>query len=399
MKVLIVGFGVSGKAAAKLAAHQGYEVLITDKKKQEVSPPYTFIEESNLNLIQQLDFAIVSPGIRDDNEGIQKLKTKGVKIISEVEFGLQHLNQRIIAITGSNGKTTTVLFVKHLLETAGQKACALGNIGRAVCEYALRPNPEEVLVLELSSFQLERLNKPWFDLVALINIQPDHLDAYPSYLAYAQAKLGIFHCLKKDGIGLICKKAAAEFAFEPFHGSIQQIEMESQKNLYYALGAQLNISKEVIETSMNTFNKPSHRQEYVTEISGVTFFNDSKATNLKAMLYALSEIDREIHLIAGGRFKGEDFATVKEALPKNLKTIYALGEMQQNIEISLNKQVNVVKVGSLKEAVQLAFAQAKPSEVVLLSPGCPSFDQFKNFEERGEMFKSIVQQLKVGKAL
>jgi UDP-N-acetylmuramoylalanine--D-glutamate ligase len=392
MKALIIGMGKSGRGAARFLLHLGYEVVGVDQK------PFEMEGVRHLEKEEIFDLVILSPGVPPE-------QAKGYDAIGEAELAFRHMKNRCIGITGTNGKTTLTLLITHVLNQGGIKARALGNVGSSLCEYLLSPDLDEVVVAELSSFQLETMTTPVFDYGVILNITPDHLDRYPSFEAYAKTKCRLEELVKEKL--LISEEVARAFKSFFSEGKVELIPADSclqltKKERYwqiigydkalcaFAICKKFGITWDVFEKACQTFQKPEHRIEFVDEIGNVSFYNDSKGTNVEAVLYAISQLEGSIWLIAGGKSKGGSFMKWKTAFPGKVKEVFAIGETARQIEQELQESVTVSCFENLKEAVQNAYQKALKGDVVLLSPGCASFDQFSNYEERGRKFKECV---------
>ena len=358
VKTLVVGLGISGKGAVKFLESLGEEVQGVDSILEV--DPFDF------------DQVVISPGVPLDHPLCHKAREKGIPILGEAELAARHLRQRCIGVTGTNGKTTAVEKITHVLREVGHKARAVGNIGVSLCEYLTRFDPEDVLVIELSSFQLETLATPFLDVALLLNISPDHLDRHGTFEAYRAAKLRIFDLLKSD------KKIA--------------IFPESEYEVWQAL-KEFNVTPESAEKALLTFKRPPHRLEFVRDLEGVRYVNDSKATNVAAVLHALREIKGNVHLIAGGSDKGLSYTEWVSPFQGKVKKVYAIGESVKTLERDLQGSVDIDICHTLNQALQAAKRMAKEGEVILLSPGCASFDQFESYVQRGEEFKRLVEKL------
>lgn len=419
-RALIIGFGKSGQAAALLAEKYLYDISVAEKNAQVVLPNYHCISDEQRVDPREFEVVIVSPGVSLENPLYRFMKKYHPNVVGEAQFALSTLRQKCFAITGSNGKTTMTLFLEHLLNSCGSRAKAVGNVGFAFSSYALNPNPKDILICELSSFQLETLKGPFFDGAAILNITPDHLDRYGLFSSYVKAKLNIVSCMKKQA-SLFMQEQDARIhdqnlqrypinllTEKDIQSSIHlKQKLEWQHSIYdkttlawiEKIAQFFHVSQENVLKALLTFKKPSHRLEFVEKINNISFFNDSKATNLESVIFALNNFSAPIHLILGGKDKGFDFSLLKDAFLSKVKTVLAIGETQEKIDKSLNKHTNVLKVETLDQAVDKAFDLAKPYEIVLLSPGCSSYDQFKHFEERGNMYKKYVSELKQRNAL
>ncbi|MCP5505766.1 MAG: UDP-N-acetylmuramoyl-L-alanine--D-glutamate ligase [Chlamydiales bacterium] len=378
MKALIIGFGISGKGAAKLLLKQGYEVVAVDRNSEPFPGVQLLPETADIGPV---DLTILSPGIPASHP-----QAKGREVIGEAELAMRFLTNRMIGITGTNGKTTLTLLMAHLLNVAGMEARALGNVGSSLAEYACHPNPEEILVVELSSFQLETMTTKGLDFGLITNIAPDHLDRYESFEAYQQTKYRLGTLLKSGE--LLTEDSYLQLTDDERYW---EIRMNALYRAALALSLNLGITWETFREGLKSFQRPPHRMERVRTLNGVHFINDSKATNVAAVIYGLTQLEGPIHLIAGGRGKGESLEKWKTLFPGKVRQIYAIGEMAPQLEKEFE---DVQRCENLEEAINKASASAKEGETVLLSPGGASFDQFRNYMQRGEMFKEIVNNLK-----
>lgn len=384
-KTLIFGWGKSGQAAHSFLQKRGASLQIYDDKIAQNSP--IFWEE-----IGQI---IVSPGIDPLHPLVQEAKKRGILCLSEVELGLNSFSNLKIGITGSNGKTTTTQLLEHLFQKAGFLAKALGNIGTAVCSY--EPQEKEILLVELSSFQLELLHTPLFEYGICLNIFPNHLDRHQTLENYQKAKQNLAFCIKpgrKLWVGKTCEQVFSFVKAEQLPEYIAGRKDLSAETLGAAwlVAKEWKISASVFEQALATFQKPSHRLEYIGEKKGVLFYNDSKATNEIAVVFALQRFTCPIHLIVGGVDKKADFTLWQKSFPKEIKCVYAYGFAAEKICCALQFLVTVKIFTTLQQAAEAAFVAAEKGEIVLLSPGCASFDQFASFEKRGDAFKTMVQQ-------
>lgn len=378
MKALVIGLGISGRGAANLLLQKGYEVIAVDRMPVEF-PGITVLPESAE--IGPVDLTILSPGISQSHP-----QAKGREVIGEAELAMRYLSNRAIGITGTNGKTTLTLLMAHLLNFAGVKARALGNVGSSLAEYACHPNPDELLVIELSSYQLETMTTKGFDFGLITNITPDHLDRYESFEDYKQTKYRLGSLLKRGE--LLDEDSYLQLTEDKRYWEISD---QSLLRAALALYLKLGISWDVFREGIKTFQRPPHRMEWVRKVKGIDFINDSKGTNVASVLYGLSQLKGPVYLIAGGRGKGESLEKWKKAFPGKVKQIFAIGEMAPQLEKELE---NVQRCENLEEAIKRAYENAQEGDTVLLSPGGSSFDQFRNFEERGETFKEMVRKLK-----
>ncbi|MGI4875223.1 MAG: UDP-N-acetylmuramoyl-L-alanine--D-glutamate ligase [Janthinobacterium lividum] len=447
--IVILGAAESGVGAALLAQAKGHRVFVSDRG--EIKPEYKAkltaanieLEENQHTLarILEADEVIKSPGIPEKAAVIKALREKKVPVYSEIEFASRYTQARFIAITGTNGKTTTTLLTYHLLKEAGFSVGLAGNIGYSLAEQVLE-DKHQYYVVELSSFQLDDIADfhPWISL--LLNISPDHLDRYDYSLEkYAEAKLRIAENLVSDdyliynaddeNIGRFLKTAfmsaftlpfslhhrpdyhlAAYYEDEstlrihlpiddehPDKVSIQNaplIGQHNQQNLAAAILAArvAGVSPDQIEAALGTFQNADHRLQLVRELGEVQYINDSKATNVEAAWYALDGIKNNIIWIAGGTDKGNDYTSLQPLAKQKVKALICLGVDNTKLQTAFAGQVpHLEETQSMATAVQRAAALATPGDVVLLSPCCASFDLFQNYEDRGRQFAAAVQEL------
>lgn len=439
MKITILGGGESGFGAAYLAKKKGLEVFVSDKGI--IKDKYkTLLEENGIDYeennhdeerILSSDWVIKSPGIPKKAEIIQKIRSKGIRLSSEIEFAAEFTDAKIIAITGSNGKTTTTSLIYHILKNDGLNVGLGGNIGTSFAKQVAEGN-YEYFVLEVSSFQLDDIQNFRPHISLLLNLSPDHLDQYNyDYEEYALAKFRIAENQENDNFFIYNKddemslkllekieiKAKAlpfsteqtleEGAYstedkifvklkEEFSMRIDELSLVGKHNIANSLAASiagklLNISDESIRNSLMTFQAVEHRLEQFAEIDGVKFINDSKATNVNAAYYALESMTSPTVWIIGGVDKGNDYSEVEELVKKKVKAIVCLGvDNEKIIDFFKDKIEMIYSTSSLEECVKIAKGIALEGDTVLLSPCCASFDLFDNYEDRGEKFKKEV---------
>ncbi len=386
-KALILGFGVSGRGAASLLLHQGYSVFVFDDHKKESDLPVTFI--TDFEDLSPYDCIVVSPGIPQTHPLYAKAVREKRPLCGEMELALRSCKNRAIAVTGTNGKTTTVKMLEHIFNYAGNKARALGNVGESIASYFTNPDPEEILIVELSSFQLETLSAKPFDYAVLLNITEHHLDRYDSFEEYAETKCSLGDHLKEGGIFFVQERV---FKTHPQFFHREQVEV-FQESPVCILAKKMGIDEKVIHDALQTFKKPFHRIEFVTKIDGVSYYNDSKGTNMAAVIYALERMSSSVVLIAGGVDTKSDFSTLIDAVRKKVRLIVAIGETKEKIVNQLSSVCEVLLASSFEEAVLIASKRAQENESILLSPGCASYDMFRHYEHRGEEFKRLVREL------
>ena len=390
MDVLVLGKGVSGMSAKRLLQHQGFVVEMLDDHDQEQSEKILYQKRHS--------FAILSPGIPLSHPWVQHLKKNGCYVIGELELGLKNLQNPAIGITGTNGKTTTTELISHVLNFHGLKALAVGNNGHPLCENLISLDAETILVIEMSSYQLETAASPKLDYAAILNVTPDHLERYESFHEYMLTKLHIQHLLKKrENLYLTprCQKQIQQEGLQVPSHLEEPVESTNLEENYLAakvLTQQFGIGESQFYNALETFSNPRHRLEFVKKIAGISFYNDSKGTNLDAVVYALEKIKDPIILLVGGQHKGYPYHVWKEALRSKVKKIFAFGEAKKRIESDL-QPFEVQLTDSLKEAATLAFQCAMKGDSVVLSPGCASFDMYKDYRQRGQEFESIIKTL------
>ena len=439
MKIVVLGGGESGFGAAYLAKKKGIEVFLSDKgmikedfKKLLTDSEIEFEEgQHSEERILAADWIIKSPGIPKKADIIFKINQKGIRLSSEIEFASQFTDAKIIAITGSNGKTTTTSLIYHILKNDDLKVGLGGNIGKSFAKQVADEN-FDYYVLEVSSFQLDDIQnfRPYISL--LLNLSQDHLDQYNyNYEEYALAKFRIaenqeknnFFIYNKDdemSINLLekleinakmipfsTKEKMKEGGFindgklivkmeNEFSMKIEELSLVGNHNIANSLAASiagkiLKISNESIRNSLMTFQAVEHRLEQVTEIDGVKFINDSKATNVNATYYALESMKQPTIWIVGGVDKGNDYTEIEDLVKKKVKAIVCLGiDNQKIIDFFQDKTELIYSTSSMEEAVKVSKSLAEKGNTVLLSPCCASFDLFNNYEDRGNQFKKEV---------
>ncbi len=441
--ITVIGALRSGIAAAKLIRKLGGNPFVSDvleDKKTKESAKILSEEKIDFEIGSHSDKAfncdlmVVSPGVPSDAPVIKKAKEKNIKIISEIELASSVCKGKIIAITGTNGKTTTTSLCGHLFNECGFKTYTAGNIGLAFSEITLDVKENEFVALEVSSFQLDLIDsfKPFIAMI--LNITPDHLNRYENkfenYIAskmriymnqsdseflilnkddeiiinnVSQFKSNLYHfSLKEAQLNgayyfenqiIFNKDGELEFAFD-----VNEMQIKGEHNIANAMAVIcaakiLKSDNEKIKTALRTFKGVEHRLELVREIDGVKFINDSKATNVDSVWYALRSFEAPIFLILGGQDKGNDYNKIKDLINEKVQKIYAIGSSADKIFNFFHKIVKVEVKGTLEECVIAANNEARENEIVLLSPACASFDMFDNYEQRGKVFKEAVYKL------
>ncbi|MDN3505017.1 MAG: UDP-N-acetylmuramoyl-L-alanine--D-glutamate ligase [Rhabdochlamydiaceae bacterium] len=364
MRVVVLGLGVSGIAAAQFLIKQNHEVIGIDKKPIE---SINCIREENCP--KQFDLLVVSPGIAPSNPVYQYAIAQGIEVIGEIELALRHMKQRAIGVTGTNGKTTTVMRIAHTLNINGQNAIACGNIGVPLISL-LDESENTIFVVELSSFQLETISSKKFDSSLLLNVTPDHLERYDSFDHYKKVK---------EKLAQFTKKGRSIQYVENIDGALKILAL-------YGIG------ESAFWQAEKSFKMAKHRIELIKEIDEILFYNDSKGTNVDSTLYASSKIDRPIILLAGGKDKNLSFKPWKKGFKNSVKLIIAFGETKEKIKSDVSPEFDVIIKDDLKSAFHEAMKRVKKKEAILLSPGCSSFDQFDNYIQRGEAFCQYVKE-------
>ncbi|HKP05499.1 MAG TPA: UDP-N-acetylmuramoyl-L-alanine--D-glutamate ligase [Chthoniobacterales bacterium] len=433
-KAVVLGAGLSGTAAALLLRSEGASVTVLDSAAEETLLKSTIENLRAKGVTVQCgppaetnsspcDLVVLSPGIDPDSPLAKNFSSRQIEMIGELELGWRSVDLPVIAITGTNGKTTTTELLAQMLNACGQRTIACGNIGKPLCEVALEDRDLDVLTVEVSSFQLETISTFRPSISIWLNFAPDHLDRYKSVAEYRAAKLRIFDNQTADDVAVINgaetlpKIAARTVTFSAYAdgadfrlegGSILYrnapvLRMVDTKlrgshnieNLMATLAAGLarGLSFEQMLPPLWAYEPRPHRCEFVREISGVAYINDSKATNLAAVEKALLAQSRKVIMIAGGKDKGFTFETLRPLVSEKARAVILIGEMATRICQDWKDTVPCEIANSLADAVERAHALAKPGEVVLFSPGTSSFDMFKSYADRGDQFRALVHAL------
>lgn len=440
---MILGAGESGVGAAKLALKQGFEVFVSDfgKVKEKYKNVLSQIgaeweeEMHTEEKILNADEIIKSPGIPEKAEIIKKAKAKGIAIISEIEFAGRFSKAKMIGITGSNGKTTTTLLTYHIFKKAGLNVGLAGNVGESLAKQVAEED-KDFFIIELSSFQLDDMHDFKLDVAILLNITPDHLDRYDYKMEnYVKSKFRIIQNQTEsdafiywmddpeiksylEKIKVVAKKYPFSITQIPEEGaykenesinvklnnklftmSIYELALQGNHNLYNTMAAAVaarifDIRKDKIRESLSDFQNVEHRLEFVANIHGIEFINDSKATNVNSTWFALESMQKPIVWIVGGVDKGNDYSMLDEMVKEKVKAIVCLGKDNKKIiKAFADKIETIVEATSAADAVKKSYELAKKGEIVLLSPCCASFDLFENYEDRGHQFKNAVKGL------
>ncbi len=442
-KIAILGAAESGTGAAILAKKEGYDVFVSDmspikeRYKKMLDDRQIVWEEGHHTEARILDAEeiVKSPGIPDEAPIVKKAIEKGIRIISEIEFAGRYTNSKMICITGSNGKTTTTSLIYHIFKTAGYDAGLAGNIGNSLA-LQVAEEPHEYYIIELSSFQLDNMYDFRADIAILLNITPDHLDRYGNCMQnYVDAKMRItrnqtsedafiywaddpiikrelekydikavqcpFSEVKKKGVIGYMEEGQYKIEYPtPFNMEQEELSLTGRHNIYNSLAAGIasnisGIKKDIIRQSLSDFPGVEHRLERVCKVDGVEYINDSKATNVDACWYALESMKTPTILIIGGKDKGNDYEPIRELVKKKCEGLVFLGADNTKLHDFFDSLgIPVRDTHSMKDCVAACRELAKPGDTVLLSPCCASFDLFKNMEDRGEQFKTLVRELR-----
>lgn len=439
-KISIIGAVRSGTAAAKLAKNLGALPFVSDagsEEKLRLSIEYLKSEKIDFeigvhsNKVFNCDLMVVSPGVPSDAEVIKTAKSKNIKIISEIEFASLFCKANVIAITGTNGKTTTTALCGYLFNECGVKTYTAGNIGLAFSEIALAAKTNDFISLEVSSFQLDLIDKFKPKVAMILNITPDHLNRYENSIdKYAESKLRIFEnqddsdylilnndsellmhyyknakstvlffsTSKKVSNGCYLENNTIKYVRNDnleFACSVSDIFIQGEHNIQNAMAVIIaakifNLDDRKILEALKSFKGVEHRLELVREIEGIKFINDSKATNIDSVIVALKSFNDPIMLILGGQDKGNDYSMIENLVTDKVKKIYAIGSSSDKIFNFFHQKVKTEIKKDLEEVINAALSEARSGDVVLLSPACASFDMFDNYEHRGKVFKEIV---------
>ena len=458
MNISIIGLARSGYSAAKLALKLGYKVKVSDAcvgahlsekaksvllnhaRELEEMGAWVELEKHSRDCLENADVVVVSPGVPDDSDPIIWAKKQNIKIISEIEFAVRHTNAKVIGITGTNGKTTTTSLIGHMLDCAEIPSVVAGNIGQALSGVIEKVTDKHLLVLELSSFQLQSLEsiKPFISV--WLNLTPEHLDRHLNINEYLAAKAKIFKnmnhedwavvwnndrdfvlpylkncgtkCVwidesaswsssKEEQYGAICFEEELKTDFngiQQSYGNKSELQLKGNHNIVNvlvacAVGRILQIPDHVIKKAIASFKPLEHRLEFVGEKNGIVYINDSKATNIDAVIKALEAFDKPVSLIAGGYDKGSDFSALIPFIKEKVCRLTLVGNASAILSRELAGTTEIVFDKKMKTAVNKASENLKPGSVVLLAPGCASFDMYDNFEERGVDFKNCVSNI------
>ncbi len=435
----VLGMARSGIAAAYKIKELGGSAFLSEQQWKDKIPTATQLSSDfpcefggHTSKLLDCDCLIVSPGIPLTIPILVRAKAKGIELISEIEFGyrIKDKDSKIIAVTGSNGKSTTASLVYHILRQMGKNAILAGNIGDAFCGYPIHKPGIDYIVLEISSFQLDLITSFKPDVAVLLNITPDHMNRYDTFDDYAASKARIFRFQDEEDSAILfldspvvtrwtanIKSRKLLFslqesqpkAYACLNGkfikfglstmvSIYDLGIRGPHNYANAMAAMLAVhalipDSEAIGAAVKGFKPLTHRLEYVGSVKGVSFFNDSKATNTDSVRSALQSFERPIRIMMGGSDKGEDFSVLTEDLQQKAQKVYITGDTQDQMRQAWLGKVPLVCIDDFEACLRTAFEEAMAGDVIVLSPACASFDHFHNFEHRGEVFKQIVSAI------
>jgi len=442
-RVLVVGLGKSGVASALFLKKRGARVTVSDTKSpDQLRDEIPLLLDHGIAVetgghgertFRGQDLIVVSPGVPVDAPPLVQARAAGEPVIGEIELAAQNLSGPIVAITGSNGKTTTTTLAGEILAAGGFQVSVGGNIGTPAISLAERATSETIVVLEVSSFQLETIQTFRPKVAVILNVTPDHLDRHRTFQTYVDAKARIFENQLSSDFAVLneddptChalgdRTRAQVFWFsrkrEVQRGAyvrderiffrdgqsqrevmlVSEIPLKGAHNVENVLagvcaGMLMGCDPEKIRQAVRNFKAVEHRLEYVATIKGVDYFNDSKATNVDATIKALESFPRNIHLILGGKDKGSDYTVLNDLLRDRVKRVYTIGAAAEKIESHIKGAAEIVHAETLENAIRRASAVAQPGDIVLLAPACASFDQFQSYNHRGRVFKEVVQSL------
>ena len=452
-RVLVVGLGKSGVASALFLQSRGAHVTVSDVKPQDqLGKEISVLLDRGIAVetgghgertFRGQDLIVVSPGVPVDSPLLVQARAVGEPVIGEVELASQFLPKKIVAITGSNGKTTTTTLAGEIIGAGGFSTVVGGNIGTPAISLVEQATPDTVVVLEVSSFQLETTQTFRPKIAVVLNVTPDHLDRHRTFAAYADAKGRIFENQQPEDFAVLnaddptCVELASRTRAQVFWFAVSEpsatklsskneitlgafvddngiifrdsqgqrevmpvseIPLKGSHNVENALaavcvGAVMGCDTERIRTAVRNFKAVEHRLEYVATICGVEYYNDSKATNVDATIKALKSFPANVHLILGGKDKDSDYTLLNELLRERVKRVYTIGAAAEKIESQIKDAAEIDHAETLENAVNHAAATAEAADVVLLAPACASFDQFQNYEHRGRVFKELIGAL------
>jgi UDP-N-acetylmuramoylalanine--D-glutamate ligase len=458
-KVVVVGLGRTGLATAGFLHQKGARVLVTDTADEsQLGDSVRMLREMGVALelgphriasFQDADLIVVSPGVSHTIEPIERARSRGIPLMGEVELASRFIKEPIVAVTGTNGKTTTTELLGQMLKNSGISVFIGGNIGKPLIEYAGSDQTKQIVVAEISSFQLDTIDCFRAKISVLLNISADHLDRYPNFEAYADSKMRVFNNQQADDIAvlngsdpLIRSKTKAIKSQRLFFPSLEadeqgailngkriilnldklkriqskirvphsacrnqeyldiaKLRLRGRHNFENACAASLaalasGATLEGIQQTLDHFKGLAHRLEQVAIVNGVHYYNDSKATNVDGVLRALDSFSKPVLLLMGGRDKGSNFSVLQDRIGTHAKELIVMGEAAEAIRSALGQLLPTKVAASMQDAVTTAFEDADPEDVVLFSPGCASFDWYNDYAERGDDFRRAVEEIK-----
>lgn len=440
MCVAVMGYGVTGRSATSYCLSCGAKVIVSDAGSEQrlLQQSGEYFKQNNIayeaeghrwQFLKQADMVIVSPGIALDTPLFNRLRQEGIPVVGELAVAAPLLNVPVAAITGTNGKTTVTSLLGHILDQSGRKVFVGGNIGTPLLDF-LQQGEAEYLVLELSSFQLETAGAFRPNIGMLLNVSPDHIDRHKGFAAYVQAKMNLFTHQRETDVAILygddpaCMNGKENIAAELktfgastdcdaiTKGLFVRLKSDGEEEIYNLTTTQLGtpigvknsaaailaarhwgIEPEAIRSALSTFELEPHRMQWAGELDGVTYINDSKATNTGAVIAALEQFEGGVILIAGGKHKGEDYSVLQDSVREKVKTLILIGESAEQIMSAVKDCCSILVATSLEEAVTEAKRLSEAGDTVLLSPACASFDMFGSYGERGRVFIETVNTL------
>jgi UDP-N-acetylmuramoylalanine--D-glutamate ligase len=442
-RVLVVGLGKSGVASALFLKERGARVTVSDTKSpDQLRDEIPVLLDHGITVetgghgertFRGQDLIVVSPGVPVDAAPLVQARAAGEPVIGEIELAAQNLSGEIVAITGSNGKTTTTTLAGEILAAGGFPVSVGGNIGTPAISLVERATRQTIVVLEVSSFQLETIQTFRPKVAVVLNVTPDHLDRHRTFQTYVDAKTRIFENQQASDFAVLneddptCRTLRDRTRAQVFWFSrkkevqqgacvrdgkiffldgksqrevmlVSEVPLKGAHNVENVLagvcaGALMGCEPAKIRQAIQNFKAVEHRLEYVATIKGVEYFNDSKATNVDATIKALESFPKNIHLILGGKDKGSDYTVLNDLLRERVKRVYTIGAAAEKIESHIKGAAEIVHAETLENAIRRASAVAEPGDVVLLAPACASFDQFQSYNHRGRVFKEVVRAL------
>jgi len=420
--VLVVGFGKSGQAAARYCAQRKAHVTVTDNRPAEdfaaVMPDFAGLSitfefgQHTEAVFQRADMIVLSPGVAE-NQWIKAARSRGCPVVSDVELALSEITAPVVAITGTNGKSTTTALISHLFEAAGRRVCVAGNIGTSLLDVLDQAKSSDVVVLEMSSYQLEITPSLKPKVAVYLNLTPDHLDRYDNMDRYAAAKTLIFQNQDATDIAIynsrdpwtvkaaesgVAHKVAFDVSASDFQWNLSDSTLVGEHNLENLMAATLavralDVSDDAIARGLKTFEGLPHRLQLVSEVNGVRYYDDSKGTNIGAVQKSLAGFTSPVHLIAGGVGKGTRYTDLRSTVSAHVRTLILMGQDRLIMKEDLGDLASTYLVDSMREAVGCAHKVAHAGDVVLLSPACASFDMFRDYADRGNQFAQCVKEL------